>query len=166
VRKSQRGYQISFNAHSVGSWEHLLLESVEERNRRFEKKLKNWRREVRRKRASVQRKKKFLQKHMYLAVGSSLMKIQQQKKKKNTFGPLGFRLFSWCRSFLYFNNNTTRNSTSHYRTVSILRVSIHRDCIGCVYQALIKSILIYPLEKCCFCDFYKLKTEIKCWKIN
>jgi hypothetical protein len=37
---------------------------------------------------------------------------------------------------LYFNNNnTTRNSTSHCMTVSILRVSVHRDCIGCMYQA-------------------------------
>jgi hypothetical protein len=35
---------------------------------------------------------------------------------------------------------------NHYRIVSILRVSIHKDCIGCVYQVLIKSILIYPLE--------------------
>jgi hypothetical protein len=56
---------------------------------------------------------------------------------------------------LYFNNNnTTRNSTSHCRTVFILRVSIHRECIGCVYQALIKLILIYPLEKWCFWDFW------------
>jgi hypothetical protein len=49
---------------------------------------------------------------------------------------------------LYFNNNnTTHNSMNHCRIVSILTVSFHRDAIGCVYQALIKSIIIYPLEK-------------------
>jgi len=61
------------------------------------------------------------------------------------------------------NNNTTRNSTSHCRTVSILRVSIHRECIGCVYQALIKLILIYPLENDIFVILpFKLTPEIKC----
>jgi hypothetical protein len=49
---------------------------------------------------------------------------------------------------LYFNNNnTTCNSTNHCRIVSIWRLLIHMDCIDRVYQALIKSILIYPLEK-------------------
>jgi len=64
---------------------------------------------------------------------------------------------------LYFNNNTTRNSTNHCRIVSILRVSIHRECIGCVYQALIKLILIYPLENYIFVSLlFKLTPEIKC----
>jgi hypothetical protein len=31
------------------------------------------------------------------------------------------------------NNNTTRNSANYCRIVSILRVSIYIDCIGCIY---------------------------------
>jgi hypothetical protein len=56
--------------------------------------------------------------------------------------------------FSYFNNNTTRNRTNRCRIMSILRVSIHRECIGCMHQALIKLVLIYPLESMLFfCDF-------------
>jgi len=70
--------------------------------------------------------------------------------------------------FFYFNNNTTRNRTNRCRIMSILRVSIHRECIGCMHQALIKSVLIYPLESMLFLWFSscKLLTEIKFYKVN
>jgi len=52
--------------------------------------------------------------------------------------------------FSYFNNNTTRNKTNRCRIMSILRVSIHRECIGCMHQVLIKLVIIYPLESMLF----------------
>jgi hypothetical protein len=52
--------------------------------------------------------------------------------------------------FSYFNNNTTRNRTNLYRIMSILRVLIHGECLGCMHQALIKSVLIYPFREMMF----------------
>jgi hypothetical protein len=44
-------------------------------------------------------------------------------------------------SFSNVNNNTTRNSMNHCTIGSIERVSNLKDCIGCVYQVLIKPYL-------------------------
>jgi len=58
------------------------------------------------------------------------------------------------RSFCNFNNNNiTRKSMNHCRIVSILRVPILRDCVGNIYQALIKSLLIYPSDNDIFVIF-------------
>jgi hypothetical protein len=51
-------------------------------------------------------------------------------------GKLPSQLVMW--SFWNVNNNTTRNSTNHCRIGSIERVSNFKDCVGCVYQVLIK----------------------------
>jgi hypothetical protein len=51
-----------------------------------------------------------------------------------------------CGFFQTSNNNITRNNTNHFKIVFILRVSIFRDCVGCIYQALIKSFNLFLIK--------------------